>query len=994
MFFSGAGWGVWCVLAAVGAGSGAGAWNHLGAVGSCESAGSVLLVHCGEAAVQITAVSGDIIRVRLLPTGVAGRDFSWAVQDVTARGKFTSFEEAADQLRASTGSLTVIVDREPCRLTIRDGDGRVLVADEPARGMGWRCTAPPQGDAPTTDTCAVRVWQELPHGTAIYGLGEKTGPLDKVGRAWTLWNSDTPAYGEATDPLYKSVPFFISERDGRYHGVFFDNPWRSSFDFGQLDRGVASFGAEGGELNYYVIAGPHPKDVIRGYSDLTGCVPLPPKWALGYHQCRYSYYPESRVREIAATFRDKQIPCDVIYFDIDYMDGYRSFTWHPQRFSDPNRLMADLHAMGFHAVTIIDPGIKNEAGYFVYDQGSAVNAWLTRPDGKPYVGRVWPGPTVFPDFTSPKVRDWWAGLFPPFVASCGVDGIWNDMNEPADFDGPNHSVPLDLRHDNEGQPAPHAAVHNVYGMQMARATFEGLKRARPDQRPFTITRATYAGGQRYGACWTGDNISSWEHLRMSISMVAGAGVSGLPFIGPDIGGFVGGATPELYARWIQAASLFPFCRTHTAKGNPDQEPWSFGPEVEAVARQALERRYAMLPYLYTMFEEASRTGLPIVRPLWLEFPAIKGWWMDQVFMVGSEVLVLPTIWPGARDRVHWLPPGVWFDGNTGLIHAAGQPVNLPADLQTLPHFVRAGAILPMQSLVQTTASAPSEPLILDVWPLGESEGWLYEDDGATFAYTRGEYRRTRFTCRATGESVELTIHAPEGGYTPPARSPLVRFHGLCGNVEQVALRAGERERAVTGNRPGERADLPEPGDFRFDEPSGTWQVRMCADDGRPQHLSVKLSPWPPADGADARVDFTDADSSIAYANGFRAARDGEGVVRLDVEEPWDPYIVLRRFRFPAGDRPMMTVRLASEHAARLAVRFATEQDPLLSDREGMTFDIQADGRLHEYSFDLSRASEGAWTGTVYWVRLDFENGVAEGERIILDDVAFHGRSGH
>ncbi|MFH0981924.1 MAG: TIM-barrel domain-containing protein, partial [Planctomycetota bacterium] len=394
----------WCVGALVvllGVPGARAQWTHLGAVTSCERGEAVLTLQCGTAAVRIEAVNEYVVRVRLASEGRFGRDYSWAVTDLTPKGRFVTFEDGPDQLRATTGALAVVVHRNPCRLEVLDAEGHLLTADEQARGMAWCVgekgqdpllakSSPGGSPSQLPSSSAVRVWQHLPGEVAIYGLGEKTGPLNKNGRAWTMWNTDTPAYGPSTDPLYKSVPFFIVAREGRYHGVFFDNPWRTSFDFGQLDRDVLSFGAEGGELNYYVIAGPGPKDVVQRYTDLTGRIELPPKWAIGYHQCRHSYFPEARVREIAATFREKKIPCDVLYFDIEYMNGHRCFTWNPEWFPDPAGLMADLHRMGFHTVAIIDPGIGREPGYFVYDEGTKIGAWLTKPDGEAYVGKVWP----------------------------------------------------------------------------------------------------------------------------------------------------------------------------------------------------------------------------------------------------------------------------------------------------------------------------------------------------------------------------------------------------------------------------------------------------------------------------------------------------------------------------------------------------------------------------------------------------------------------------
>ncbi|MCK4660586.1 MAG: glycoside hydrolase family 31 protein [Phycisphaerae bacterium] len=970
-------------------------WNHLEAVAAYDLDDAVLTLECGSATVRIEAVSEHVIRVRLAPEGRFGRDFSWAVLDSTPKGKFSRLQEAPAYIQVSTGALEVVVQRDPCRLKILGAGGEALVVDDPARGMAWGCTS-------ESSMAAVRVWQQLPDKVAIYGLGEKTGALNKRGRAWTMWNTDECAYGLAEDPIYKSVPFFICARNGRFHGVFFDNPWRSSFDFGQRDRGILSFGAEGGELNYYVIAGPDPKDVVRRYTALTGRMELPPKWALGYHQSRYSYCPEAHVREVASTFRQKRIPCDVIYFDIDYMDGYRCFTWNPKHFPDPKKLMGDLHEMGFHTVAIIDPGIKQDPGYFVYDEGTKRSAWLTKPDGETYVGRVWPGPAVFPDFTNPQVRRWWSSLYPPFLDSCGIDGIWNDMNEPSDFDGPNKTVPLNLRHDNEGEPASHRACHNIYGMQMARATFAGLEQARPDRRPFVITRAAYAGGQRYGASWTGDNISTWGHLRMSIPMVLNLGVSGMPFVGPDIGGFVVGATPQLYARWIQVGSLLPFCRTHTGWSSPNQEPWSFGPEVEEIARQSLERRYAMMPYLYTLFEESTRTGLPIIRPPWMEFPEVRGWHFNVSFMLGPDVYVIPIDWPDAREATRPLPPGAWFDLHTGLIHGGGQWVKLDVDLKTLPMFVRAGAIIPMQSPVQSTTHAPDEPLILDVWPFGDSVGWLYEDDGQSLSYRKGEFRRTRFQCRVDGDTVHFTMLEPEGSYVPPKRAPLVRFHGLTSAIERVVcthvlsgegLTAHPSEETVTREHMTAQPSVAAPGEFHYDRGSGTWLVRMCPDNGKSQQLHVTLTSAG-VDDSPVRFDFTDADSSIVCHNEILPPVSVDGAVLLRIQSTFGkPHIVLPRLKLSADKLPILKLRLSTEHTSRIEVRFATEQDPTLSAQSLISFAVTPDGEFHEYTVDLAGACEGKWAGMVYWLSLGFAEGVCAGEVIKLDRLSFEGGVG-
>ncbi|MHC5111558.1 MAG: glycoside hydrolase family 31 protein [Planctomycetota bacterium] len=957
-----------------------GHWTHLGKLDAYELKESMLTLKCGGDTVRLHAVNAHVIRVSLAPGGKFGRDFSWAVIDGEPRGEFELVAEDPKQLVVSTGAVKVIIHRVPCRIEFRDKDGNVITADDPERGMGW------QADE-STGSRGVKAWQQLDDWSAIYGLGEKTGGLNKRGRSWVMWNTDAYGYGPASDPIYKSIPFFLKARDGRFHGIFFDNPWRTYFDFGHEEFNTLSFGADGGELNYYIIAGPHPRDVIKRYTDLTGRTELPPKWALGYHQCRYSYYPESRIRELAKTFRDKKIPCDALYFDINYMDGYRCFTWNDKYFPDPGKLMDDLHAQGFYTVAIIDPAIKHEPGYGVFDSGTANDVWMKRPDGEVHIGRVWPGDAVFPDFTAPKVRKWWGDLYAPFLESSKLDGIWNDMNEPADFNGPNKTVPVETMHDNEGEPAPHSACHNIYGMQMVRATMDGIKRARPGTRPLVITRAMYAGSQRYGATWTGDNTSNWEHLRMSVPMVANLGVSGIPLVGPDIGGFVGGATPELYARWIQVGSLFPFCRTHTGWGNPEQEPWSYGPDVEAIARRSIERRYELMPYLYTLMEESTRTGMPMLRPVWLEFPWSGS--ADHAFMLGPNIHVVPTVHAEARDFNHWLPPGAWFDVHTGLLHQSGDPVPIDTRMETLPMFVRAGAIIPMQSVIQSTREQAKEPLIIDVWPFGESTGTLYEDDGASYAYREGDFRRSSFKCIADDTNVKLTMRVEDGSFKPAARRPLVRLHGIRGAVQAVRCERiaenGSTKLAIS-QTPSSSPDKP--GAFMYDEEASAWLIRMMPDEGGLHRVLIKLAPPVESTATSVRIDFSDLERDIVHHNDLFIPTAQDNGLRADVHSIWDPFVVLRRLDVDADRLSRMRLRASSEHASKLVMHFSNIIAGKEARRSSIEIPLTPDGTVHEYVVDLKAASEGRWTGRVYTIRLDFEENVRPSETIQLESLLF------
>ncbi|MBZ0172949.1 MAG: hypothetical protein K8E66_11250, partial [Phycisphaerales bacterium] len=495
---------------------------------------------------------------------------------------------------------------------------------------------------------------DIEPGTSLYGTGEAAGPLLRNGRLTECWNLDAYGYDDSYANLYTSHPWVMAVRpDGTAFGVLADTTHRVEID---LTEDIV-FRAAGPKHPVIIVDGPTPQGVMMKLGSLTGTIEMPPKWALGYHQCRYSYNPDSRVREIADTFRAKQIPADVIWMDIDYMDGFRVFTWDQEQFPDPAGLNAYLDTVGFSNVWMIDPGVKNEDGYFVHDSGNAIDAWVTDKDGNEYNGYVWPGECVFPDYTNAKVRYWWAGLYEDFM-NRGVDGVWNDMNEPAVFNVPTKTMPEDNIHraDAEfGGEGTHARFHNVYGMLMVRASREGVMAVNPDKRPFVLSRANFIGGQRYGATWTGDNTANWYHVDVSIPMMLNLSLSAQPFCGPDIGGFAGDGDGPMFARWMGFGALMPFARGHTAKGNIDKEPWAFGEEIEATVRRAIERRYRLMPLLYTLFEESHRTGLPIARPTFFADPADPALRSeDDTFLLGDNLLVAAQVTPD-RQRVHAMP---------------------------------------------------------------------------------------------------------------------------------------------------------------------------------------------------------------------------------------------------------------------------------------------------------------------------------------------------
>ncbi|MBN1901837.1 DUF5110 domain-containing protein [Candidatus Sumerlaeota bacterium] len=579
--------------------------------------------------------------------------------------------------------------------------------------------------------------------TSLYGTGEVTGSLRRNGAARILWNTDNVGYQRFHGlRLYQSHPWVLALRqDGSAFGVIADSPYKQEI---VLTEGIR-FISNGPPFRVIVINKKSPEDVLKSLMELTGNMPLPPLWSLGYHQCRWSYYPDSRVKEIADTFRHKKIPCDVIWMDIHYMEGYRIFTFSDEHFPDPKKVNDYLHDKKFKSVWMIDPGVKNEEGYFVYDSGSKEDVWVKEASGKNFTGPVWPGDCVFPDFTQSKTREWWAGLYMDFM-KLGVDGVWNDMNEPSVFKTSTYTMPTSNLHlgGDDLPKGAHARYHNVYGMLMARASREGILKANPDKRPFVLTRSNFLGGQRYAATWTGDNISSWEHLRMSIPMTLNLGLSGQPFNGPDIGGFKNDATPELFGHWIALGAFYPFSRGHTHQNSIDHEPWAFGEEIERVSRTALERRYRLLPYLYTLFYEASTTGMPVMRPVF--FADVKNMNLreeEQVFLLGKDLLIIPK-WAQSPN----LPEGNWH-----TISLVGEDSENDAYQPEIK--IRDGAIVPLTKVIQNTAdySHDSLYLLISLDDKEKAAGVLYEDEGEGYGYKKGEYLFSSYTAEKKGDSV-------------------------------------------------------------------------------------------------------------------------------------------------------------------------------------------------------------------------------------------------
>ncbi len=582
--------------------------------------------------------------------------------------------------------------------------------------------------------------------TDLYGTGEVTGPLARNGTTRKFWNTDNVVYFSRDNGLrlYQSHPWVIGVRkDGSSFGVLSDNTWKQQVSMGD---GIV-FSSAAPPFRVIVIEKDTPREVMQALAMLTGHMPLPPLWSLGYQQCRWSYYPDSRVKEIADTFRVKNIPCDVIWVDIHYMDQYKVFTFSPERFPDPEATNEYLHDKGFKAVWMIDPGVKKEKGYNVYDSGEKKDVWVKNSKGEPFVGKVWPGDCVFPDFTRSNTNTWWASLYKDFM-SYGIDGVWNDMNEPSVFNGPGGTMPKDNIHvGNDTIPkGTHLRYHNVYGMLMVKASREGIKKANPDKRPFVLTRSNFLGGHRYAATWTGDNAATWKHLKLSVPMSLNLGLSGQPFNGPDIGGFGGNASPELFGHWIALGAFYPFSRAHTMKGTKNQEPWSFGKEIENVSRVAMQRRYRLLPYLYTLFHESSVNGMPVMRPAF--FADIKDNRLrreEEAFLLGDDLYIIPK-W-AEEPRV---PKGNWR--TISLVGEDSKNDPYQPDIK-----LREGAILPLGNIIQNTTEYTLDTLTLYVSldEKGVAYGKIYHDAGDGYAFQKGEYALATFKAEKKDDEVVI-----------------------------------------------------------------------------------------------------------------------------------------------------------------------------------------------------------------------------------------------
>ncbi|MGM0420106.1 MAG: TIM-barrel domain-containing protein [Bacillota bacterium] len=668
-----------------------------------------------------------------------------------------------EEIKVIGPEVAVNIKLEPFAIFVLDQDGNLLQADLPGQSFG-------------SYRQEVKLKKILKPEERIYGLGEKTGFLDKRGRSYEMWNTDTfEPHVPSTDPMYISVPFYLVFTGENSYGIYHDNSYRTTFDLGHSDPDEVVFSAAGGRIDYYLMAGKNPAQVVTKYTWLTGRTELPPLWALGHHQSRYSYYPDEAVTQLGEKFRELSIPCDAIHLDIHYMDGYRVFSWDQDRFPQPEKLLGDLQEQGFKTIAIVDPGVKKDPEYDVYRSGQQKDYFCRYLDGRLYTGDVWPGESVFPDFTRANVREWWQDLHKSMIEQ-GIKGFWNDMNEPAVF---NKAGTMDeaVEHKNDGDPGPHKRFHNLYGLHEAQATNQALKNYL-QERPFILSRAAFAGMQRYAAVWTGDNRSFWEHIELSIPMIINMGLSGLAFAGCDIGGFTGDSTGELLARWYQLGAFMPFFRNHTTIGSRSQEPWAFGEPYTSINRDSIEMRYHILPQLYSLFYQQKQQGLPIWRPLFFYYPEDpKTYNLNDQLLFGENILLAPVVRPDTTERSVYLPAGGWYDYWTGEFYPGGQTYVVDAPLDKMPIFVKANTGYLTMEPVQYIEGGFKD-LTLNIYPGADKSSWtgqIYEDDGLSFNYQDGGYNLTWYELECSADSITLDLEVEVSGYASEVDGLQVNF---------------------------------------------------------------------------------------------------------------------------------------------------------------------------------------------------------------------------
>jgi len=668
----------------------------------------------------------------------------------------------------SINNLKLKIFKHPFYIEILDDEGNILLSDF-------------KDSAYFRKNNHMFLRKKVRTGERFFGFGEKVGNLNKRSSKMVMWNTDYLECGPkkyvSQDPLYISIPFFISVNDSHSYGFFYDNPGKLHFDMGKKDKNYYEIKAETGEIDYYFIYGNDIREIVSRYTELTGRMQMPPLWSLGYHQSRWGYKTQKEVLEIARKFRNKNIPCDCIHLDIDYMRGFGVFTWDRRRFPDPKKMIDKLKENGIKTTVIIDPGVKADDRYKIYKEGIRNDLFCKNKNGTVYHGKVWPGKTAFPDFFKQTTRRWWAESVKKF--SSGIEGFWNDMNEPS-----NGGLKFKGFHYINNIKTEHKKVRNLYGYFMVKALYEGFLNEK-ERRKFVLTRSGFAGIQKYSAVWTGDIHSKWDDLRVSIPMMLNLGLSGVSFIGTDVGGFRANTSGELFIRWLQAGIFLPLLRNHSEKKTRNQEPWAFGKKTEKIAKKLIQFRYRIIPLLYSLIYESHKKGYPVIRPLFFHYPEDKNVYdIEDQFMVGETILVAPVLHSRKKDRKVYLPKGEWINYLNNKKYQGRRTNEFESKMDKVLFFIKKGAIIPFYDCLNYIGEKKYTKLYLNVYP-GVGKFLYYEDDGETYNYEKGEYNTLKISQKTTDKSSVIEIKPEHLGYKSALKEISIKYFGKvnCINIE-------------------------------------------------------------------------------------------------------------------------------------------------------------------------------------------------------------------
>lgn len=737
----------------------------LGAVLSYQKTAHGIAGRTATAEFSVDVYSPHIVRVRVTPQG-SQRHVGYALttDEVPAFSQF-SVDAADPVVVVKTSSITAEVELRPdLRITFKDANGTVINEDLPGKELGTTLTGN-----------KITVYKRLQSDERFIGMGEQLGDLDRRGTVVTLRNTDNYRYDDPKVPMYVSIPFFMGLHHGKVYGLFFNNSYRSVFNFGASNRRFSSFSFDGGALDQFFMFDASVGTILEHYTSLTGRMPLPPRWSLGYQQSRCSYYPEQQVMFIANAFRTKRIPLDGIVLDADYLHQYQPFRINRERFPDMRRLADTLRGMNIELTASVNPGIAIDDSYQQYKSGLKDNVFLRYADGELWVADIAPNTNHFVDFSDPRGRRWWIDNM-KLYQDLGIHGLWNDMNEPA-IDG--QAMPDNVVFDFDGQKTSALEAQNYYGMLMARAAFESAEQYGGNRRPFVLSRSGFAGIQRYAAVWSGDNQAKDEHILLGALLINQMGLSGVPFTGPDLGGYIGDGNKDLYRRWVEVGVFAPYLRNHRGPYTAANEPWAYGEEAEAISRTYIGFRYELMPYLYSTFYEAAQTGMPVSRSLSIDssFDAsVYDPKFQYEFLFGPGLLINPMT-SQEQAKSTYLPAGAWYDLFTDERHDGGRVLTGEYAGHRIPIFAKASAIVPMQGKVQSTRDDPGPVLYVHVFNGSERNEFVYyDDDGATLDYRKGHYRRRVITFDPVAK--QLSFSRPEGNYGARFRRIQVILHGF------------------------------------------------------------------------------------------------------------------------------------------------------------------------------------------------------------------------